>query len=168
MNLKQITNALVYDRETHLRGLVDKLTIDGRKTTEVEHKTLGMVGMLKLPGRPLQALTGKIAIGHLDEEYDRLLINPMTRHDWQLHQKVDVIDYDGYSQAKSHTIVHHMRFSFMEDDGIDTELGENAGIEYTITIPFLKQSVLGSATPMFELDVFNDIYKVNGERVWIA
>lgn len=166
MDLKQITQALVYDRDLLLRGLVNKLTIEGRKSTEVEHKTLGMVGMLTLPGRPLQAITGTIEIGHLDDAYDRALANPARQHDWQLHQTVDVSDADGYSAAKSYTLVHHLKFRVLGDDGFTSELGEKAGIEYQITIPFLKQSVLGQDTPIFELDVMNDVYKVDGESVW--
>ncbi|MEC5291973.1 phage major tail tube protein [Aurantimonas sp. C2-6-R+9] len=166
MDLKQISQAHVYDVDQRLFGLVDKLTLDGRKTTEVEHKTLGQVGVLKLPGRPLQAVTGKIMIGHLDDGYDRQLSNPAKQHDWQMHQKVDVSDETGYSFDKSHTIVWHARFRFMEDDGMDTELGEKAGIEYAITLPYLRIFREGDATPIWFLDVFNDVFEVNGERVW--
>ena len=167
MNLKQITQALVYDGETSLRGMVEKLTLEGRKSTEVEHKALGMVGILMLPGRPIQAIKGKIEIGHVDDEYERSLANPAKLQNWQLHQKVDV-DADGYSNEKSHTIVHHVKFYVMEDDGVDMELGEKAKVEYSISVPFLKQTVLGVETPIFELDVFNDVYKVNGQNVWAA
>lgn len=166
MNLKQITNALLYDQADQMRGLIDKFAIDGRKMTSVEHKTLGQVGVVELPGRPVQALKGSIAIGHLDDEYDRKLSHPGITHDWQMHQKVDVSDEDGLSIEKSHTIVWHAKWRFMEDDGMDTELGEKAGIDYKITVPFLKISRLGEEVPIWFLDVWNDVFEINGERVW--
>lgn len=167
MDLKSITQADIYDTENRLRGLVDMFAIDGRSYTEIEHKTLGQVGVLKLPSRPLEALEGKIKIGHLDDEYDRVLSNPAITHDWQMHQKVDVNDAGGYSVTKSHTIVWHAKFRILGDDGMDTELGEKAEIEYKLSIPALKIYRLGDENAIWELDVWNDVFEINGQPVWV-
>ena len=166
MDLKQITQADVYDGEDRLRGLVDMVSFDGRKMTEIEHKTLGQVGVLKLPGRPVEPLEGKIKIGHLDDEYDRLLSHPGKVHDWQLHQKVDVNDADGYSIEKSHAIVWRLKFRFMSDDGTDMELGEKSETEYAISIPQMSITRLGDENPMWELDVWNDVFNIDGTPVY--
>ena len=166
MDLSQITQAHVYDRETRLRGKVEKLGFDERALTEVEHKTLGQVGVLTLPGRPHEALKGKITIGHIDEQLERSLANPTMTHDWQLHQKVDVSDAGGYSATKSHTIVWHAKFRFMKAGGVDTALGEKATVEHEISIPSLKIYRLGDAEAIWELDVWNDIYEINGVPVY--
>lgn len=166
MDLKQITQADIYDQDRRLRGLVDMFGIDERSATEVEHKTLGQVGVLLLPGRPLEALKGKVKIGHLDRDYDRDLANPAKVHDWQMHQRVDVNDAEGYSATKSHVVVWHAKFRTMKAGGMDTELGEKAEIEYEVSIPALKISVLGDDTPIWELDVWNDVFEINGVPVW--
>lgn len=166
MDLKQITQAHVYDQETRLRGLVEKMTFEERALTEVEHKTLGQVGVLLLPGRPHQALKGKIMLGHVDAELERRIANPTLSHDWQMHQKVDVNDADGYSAAKSHTIVWHAKFRFMKAAGVETALGEKATSEFEVSIPALKISVLGEDRAVWELDVWNDVFEIDGQAVY--
>mgnify|MGYP001801119906 CR=1 FL=1 len=166
MDLSQITNAKVYDQDNVLSGLVEKFSIEGRKNTTVTHKTLGQVGILELPARPIQAIKGKVMANHLDRELDVSMMNPTVLQDWQMHKKVDVSDAGGFSAEKSHTLVWHAKFYVIGDDGSDMELGEKAQLEYEISCPFLSIGVLGDADPLWMLDVYNDIHTINGQNVW--
>ncbi|MCC2099164.1 MAG: phage major tail tube protein [Hyphomicrobiales bacterium] len=163
----QITNADVYlDGDNVLKGRVAEFDMGEIGSTEVEHKTLGMIGVLKLPGRPVEAIEGKITFEWLDEEVERLLINPTKRHNIQLHSYVDVFDEEGLNVEKSLTLVTHVGFMTMKSGGKSAKLGETMGVEHTITVPTFMQKVYGDATPIVEFDAWNGIYNVNGEPVW--
>lgn len=166
MKIGQLTNADVLINGVDMKGRVGSLELDGDGLTEVEHAALGMIGMLKLPGRPMEAITAKIKFDWLDEELERALINPTKRHALQLHSHVDIHDETGLNLEKSHTLVTHIGFQFMKRSGFTAKLGETAGIEHTITVPSFSQKVYGDATPIVEFDVFNSIYNVNGEPVF--
>ena len=165
-DLTQCTQAHVYDVDKTLRGLINKLSLEGRKTTTVEHKTLGMVGMLEAPGRPYQAMKGSIETNHLDRELDPKLANPTILHDWQLHKVQDVFDGDGYSEEKTHTVVFHIRFYVLETDGFDMELGEKSTATYNISIPYCRIFILETGDELWQLDVFEDDADAGGLPIW--
>lgn len=162
----QITNADIYLGDANVRGRVAEFDPGEIGHQDVEHDTLGMIGVLKLPGRPLQAIEGKISFKWLDEEIERQLLNPTKFPKIQLHSYVDVFDEDGLNAEKSHTLVTHIGFSSLKRGGMSAKLGDPMGTEYDISIHNFVQKVYGAATPIIEFDVFNGIYKVNGEDVW--
>ena len=162
----QITNADMYINGTDVKGRVSEFDLDGEGATEVEHSALGMIGVLKLPGRPMEALTGKIGFEWVDEVFERDLLNPTKRHTIQLHSYVDVFDESGLNHEKSHTLVTHIGFHTLKRSGFKAKLGDGVGTEYAITIPSFSQKVYGDATPIIEFDAFAGIYNVNGEPVW--
>lgn len=166
MDLRQITQALVYDENDELRGAVEKMEIGDVGSSEVEHKALGMVGVLNLPGRPVEAVTAKLTLKSMDEELERRLLNPAARHNWQLHQRVDVFDQGGFSPTKSHVIVHQVGFHTMKRPSFSSELGENGMPEYELSVPYLRQFRQGEQQDILLLDIFNDTYQINGQDVW--
>lgn len=162
----QITNADLYINGTDVKGRVSEFTPDDLSLTEVEHKTLGMIGVLKLPGRPVDAIGGKIKFDWLDEAIERGLINPTKRQNIQMHSYVDVFDETGLNVEKSHTLVTHVGFQMMSHGLLAGKIGDAVGVEHNITIPSFSQKVYGDSTPIVEFDVFAGIYNVNGEAVW--
>lgn len=162
----QITQADCYINEVDVCGRVAELDLGEISHTEVEHQTLGMIGILKLPGRPVEAIEGKITFEWLDEEVSRSILNPTKMHKLQLHSYVDVFDAEGLSREKSHTLVTHLGFQTMKTGGRTAKLGENLGQEHDISISVFKQSVYGADTPIIEFDAWNNIYRINGEDVW--
>lgn len=162
----QITNADMYINDTDVRGRVAEFEFDDIGSTEVEHSALGMIGVLKLPGRPVEAIGGKIKFEWLDDEIERGLLNPTKRHKIQLHSYVDVFDENGLNTEQSHTLVTHVGFHVVKRGGFKSKLGDPIGTEHAITIPYFSQKVYGDATPIIEFDVFSGTYNVNGEPVW--
>lgn len=167
MDLRQITQAHVYTGDDRLlRGVVEEMEIGEVGLTEVEHNALGMLGTLNLPGRPLQPITATITVKHMDEELERELMNPALRHNWQLHQRVDTFDVEGYSAAKSHLIVHQVGFHVMKRQSVTSKLGEGVMPAYEVSCPYLRQFKDGDNTNILLVDVFRDVYEVNGQSVW--
>lgn len=162
----QITNADLYLNDTDVKGRVAEFDMGEIGATEVEHKTLGQIGVIKLPGRPVEAIEGKISFEWLDESIERDLLNPTKRHKIQLHSYVDVFGADGLDVDKSHTLVTHIGFHVMKRSGNSAKLGEQLASEHAISIQSFSQKVYGEAVPIVEFDAWAGIYNVNGEEVW--
>ncbi|MCM0751187.1 phage tail protein [Brucella pseudogrignonensis] len=162
----QITQADCYINEVDVCGRVAELDLGEIAHAEVEHQTLGMIGILKLPGRPVQAIEGKISFEWLDEGVSRTILMPTKVHRLQLHSYVDIFDGEGLNAEQSHTLVTHIGFQMMKTGGRTAKLGENLAQEHDISISTFKQSVYGGDTPIIEFDAWNNIYRINGEDVW--
>ena len=162
----QITQSDCYINEVDVCGRVTELDMGEIAHAEIEHQTLGMIGVLKLPGRPVQAIDGKITFEWLDEEVSRNILNPTKVHKLQLHSYVDIFDGEGLNTGQSHTLITHIGFQMMKTGGRTAKLGENPGQEHDISISSFKQSVYGGETPIIEFDAWNNIYRINGTDVW--
>ncbi len=162
----QITNADVYINEVDVAGRVAELDMGEIAHQEVKHETLGMIGVMNLPGRPVQEIGAKISFEWLDDAVMRDIINPTKRSKLQLHSFVDVFDSDGLNLDKSHILVTHIGFLMMKTGDLKSKLGDQMGITHDITVASLTQKVYGESTPVIEFDVFAQIYKINGENVW--
>lgn len=162
----QITQSDCYINEVDVCGRVTELDMGEIGHAEIEHQTLGMIGVLNLPGRPVQAIAGKITFEWLDEEVSRNILNPTKVHKLQLHSYVDVFDGEGLNSEQSHTLITHIGFQMMKTSGRSAKLGENLGQEHDISISSFKQTVYGGDTPIIEYDAWNNIYRINGEDVW--
>ncbi|CUX69323.1 MULTISPECIES: phage major tail tube protein [Agrobacterium] len=162
----QITQSDCYINEVDVCGRVAELDMGEIAHAEIEHQTLGMIGVLKLPGRPVQAIDGKITFEWLDEEVSRNILNPTKVNKLQLHSYVDVFDGEGLNSNQSHTLITHIGFQMMKTGGRTAKLGENLGQEHDISISSFKQSVYGGETPIIEFDAWSNIYRINGADVW--
>ena len=162
----QITDADLYLNGEDVKGRVKEFDPGELSNTEVEHAALGMIGVLKLPGRPVEAIEGKITFDWLDEDVQRSLLLPTVTNRIQLHSYVDVFDQDGLNAEKSHTLVTHVGFQMMKTALGTSQLGEQINREHTITITSFSQKVYGDAVPIIQYDGWNGIYDVNGEPVW--
>lgn len=162
----QITQGDVYINDVDVCGRVAELDLGEIGHTEVEHKTLGMIGVLNLPGRPVEAIAGKISFEWLDEEVSRAILNPTKVHKLQLHSYVDIFDGEGLNSDQSHTLVTHIGFQMMKTGGRTAKLGESLGQEHDISIGYFVQKVYGADTPIIEFDAWNNIYRIDGEDVW--
>lgn len=162
----QITNADLYLNSNDVKGRVAEFDMGEVGHQEVEHSALGMIGVLKLPGRPVQPIEGKIMFEWLDEEVERIMMNPTKVNKIQLHSYVDIFDAEGLNADQSHTLVTHVAFNLMKTGGRPAKLGEQMASEHDICIHSFVQKVYGDSTPIIEFDVFSGIYSVNGENVW--
>lgn len=162
----QITNANLYLNEVDLKGRVAEFDLGDFGSTEVEHKALGMIGVLKLPGRPVEAIEGKASFEWLDGDVEMMLLNPTRTLRFQLHSYVDVFDADGLNAEQSHTLITHVGCLPLKRSGVAGKLGEQMGAEHALSITYFMQKVYGAGTPIVEYDGFNQIYNVGGVPVW--
>lgn len=161
-----ITNADVLLNGVDIAGRVMELDLGEFGYTEVEHKALGMIGVLKLPSRAVEAIEANIKYEFLDPSLKREILNPTKTHRLQLHQYVDVSGPDGLDIEASHTLVHHVGFRTMKTKKGASKLGENLEMENTISVTSLVTKVYGEEVPILEYDIFNKIHKINDEDVY--
>ncbi|WP_439605403.1 phage major tail tube protein [Shinella sp.] len=166
MNLGQITAGDVYLNETNLVGQISEIDLGELEHQEVEHSALGMISIMKLPGRPLQAVAGKFTFSYLAASVSRKILNPTVANRFQLHSYVDMMGPDGLDREASHTVITHIRFQTMKSGGRTAKLGEPFAGELDVSITYWMQKVYGDQTPIVEYDGFNNIYNIDGEPVW--
>lgn len=164
--LGNITQSDVYLNEVDVAGRLEELDLGSIEHTEVEHSSLGMIGVLALPGRPVKAIKGKLKFKWLDEVLQRQLLNPTKVVKIQLHTYVDVFDEDGLNTDQSHTLVTHLKFMVLKSGGSSAKNGDQMGGEFDVSITSFVQKVYGQETAIIEFDAFNRIYNINGEPVW--
>lgn len=162
----QITDADCYINDVHVCGRVAEFDMGEIAHQEITHSALGMVGVLALPGRPVQAIKGKITFQWLDDQVSRDIINPTKMNRLQLHSFVDVFDENGLNAGASHTLVTHLGFQVLKTGGRSQKLGTQMGQAHDISISTFQQKIYGGQVPIVEFDVWNNIYRINGADVW--
>ena len=163
----QITDAEVYLDDKSLVGFCKEFNLPEIESTQVEHETLGSVGVLKLPRRGLSALEGSMVMSFADPEFLGITSNPRNAARFQLHSKLDAFDALGLNEDNSTTLVTHITALFhksaygglKKDDGASEHTAE-------FSITKIMQRDVNASTPIVEIDLFANIYKVNGEDVW--
>lgn len=163
----QITDAPVYLNDKSLVGHCEEFNIPEIETQMIEHETLGSIGVMKLPRRGLSALEGSMMMSFADPEFLSITSNPRKAAVFQVHSKLDVSNALGLDEENSTTIVTHVTALFSKSafPGAKKEAGKHSA-DFTVTR--LMQRDIKSSTPIVEIDLFANIYKVNGEDVWPA
>lgn len=166
MDISHITNADVYLEETNLVGLLKEVDFGEIAHAEVEHETLGQVGILKLPGRPLQAIDATLTWNYLDDALMPRMYNPAQRTDLFFHHKVDAFDETGLNPDKSKVIVTLIGFMPISNSGMTPKLGEALTKETNVAVHRFRQAVRGAEIPVIDFDIWSGLYQINGVDVW--
>ena len=161
-----ITDAQVYLDDKSLVGLCKEFTVPELETTQIEHETLGSVGVLKLPRRGLSALEGSMVMQFPEPAFLAITANPRKAARFQLHSKLDVFDAMGLNEEDSTTLVTHVTALFHKSAFPGAKKGETGEHSGDFSVTKIMQRDMASGTPIVEIDLFANIYKVNGEDVW--
>lgn len=161
----QITQADVYLDDKSMVGRFREFTTPDLEWQEVEHETLGQIAVLSLPGRPLKKLTGKMTIEYLDSDlYPRLYL-PNVFLPFALHSYVDIFNSVGVDKDNSYRVVTSVTIAIRKVGGRAFKLGDRFEGECEWSAQRFVQGVPGQ-TPWVELDVINQVNRVNGVDVW--
>ena len=164
----QVTNATVYQDEVDLVGVLKEADLGEIGLMEVEHETLGQIGVAKFPGRPVQAIEGELTWNYMVEAQMRRMSNPGVLQELYFHHHVDVFGEAGLSEEKSHTIVTLIKFFVISNSGMNPKLGEAQNPTSTISIHRFRQGVRGAETPIIDFDLATTLYQVDGKDVFPA
>jgi phage tail tube protein FII len=161
-----ITNADVLMNGIDVAGRVKGVDLGDVGHEEIEHKTLGSIGVLKLPTRALSPIEATSKYEWLDPDLKRQVLLPTKTHDLQLHQYVDVSGPDGLDLTKSHQLVTHVGFRSLKTKQGESSLGEGVEMEQNWSIVKIIQKVFGEEDAIMEFDFFNGVHKIDGKDVW--
>lgn len=166
IRIGHISNADVYMDNNRLIGRVREFEVPEISHKMISHETLGMIAVLELPSRVLEALTGKITFDFLDHEVERQTLNPTVTRRWQLHSYVDIWSADGLNREQSHKLITSLGVLPAKSGVLGHTLGEMVNRETEIRVVSLVQKVSTASEPIVEIDAFAQIYRINGANVW--
>jgi len=165
VRIGQITQSDVYLDGNIQVGRFKDFQIPDLEWMEIKHETLGQVAVLSLPGRPLQALKGKLTIEFLDADLQPRLLNPTVFLPFALHSYVDVFGAQGVDSTSSYRVVTQVTMAIRKTSGKAFKLGDNFEGEAEYSATRFIQGIPGK-TPWTEIDVINQVNRVNGADVW--
>ncbi len=162
----QITDAHVYMEDNSLAGICKEFSIPEIEVSQIEHETLGSIGVMKLPSRSLASLEGSLTVSHPDPAFLAIVSNPRKAARFQLHSKLDAFHAMGLDEENSTTIVTHVTALFHKSAFPAAKKGEAGEYTAEFSVTRLMQREYRSQTPIVEIDLFAGIHKVNGQDVW--
>lgn len=163
----QITDAQVYLGDQSLVGLCEEFEVPEMETKQIEHETLGSVGVLMLPARGIQALKVSMTMSFPEPEFMAMTADPTQSHQFQLHSKLDIFNAGGFDRDRSTTLVTIVNVMFAKPAFPAGKRGGEAGkFKAEGTATRLLQRDIRSETPIVELDLFANVHNVLGKPVW--
>ena len=163
----QITDAPLYLDDKSLVGICEEFTVPELEVGQIEHSTLGSIGVFKLPARgQLQPTDGSLVLSSPDPELITMSSNPRKALRFQLHSKVDAFDAMGLAEEKSTTIVTHVTALFYKRIFPSGKRGEAGKYTAEFSITRLMQRDIKSEKPIIEIDFFANVYNGPDGPMW--
>ena len=161
-----VTDSDVYMDGGSIAGRVADFSPEQVGYEMIEHKTLGMMFQMELPGRTVKPLKAKIKFAWLDEEIMRRTALPNQAVTFQFQSYVDIFNADGLVIEQGHRLITTVDLLFGGSTVDGFKSGEGAGEELECTLTRLIVTTSKSAVPIREMAVFNNINRVDGKDVW--
>lgn len=163
----QITDAEAYFGEEGLVGVSSTVDIPSLETTQIEHETLGSVGVLKLPARGLSALDCTIELMYPEPEVLAWSYDPTSSVLWQFHEPLDVFGADGgIDRDRSTKLVTLMRLKPSNNEASQLKKREGRKLTITAHATTFLQRIYTEQQPLVEIDLIANVHKVGGRSVW--
>jgi len=157
ITLNSLTNANLYINGNSLLGKADEFKLPTVKFKMVEHKAVGMIGTIKLPGG-IDALEGEVKWNSFYQDVWGNLLDPYTAIQLQARGSLETWNSQG-RQAQVPYVVF-LTCSFHEVPPGDFKQNDKAEFQSKYTATYIKQVVDGK--DILEVDMMANIYKVNG------
>ena len=166
VKLGQVTNSDVYIDGNQIVGRVREFSIEGVTYEEVEHKALGMIGGVNLPGRTLEPMKATIAFDWLDSEVMRKTARPNKVVTMQFQSFVDVFDQSGVNASLGYRLITSVDLLFGSSTIDAFKHGENSGEELEASVLRLVITTSKTTVPIREISVADNINRADGVDVW--
>lgn len=166
VKLGQVTNSDVYFDGENIAGRVSEFGLEDVGYEMIEHKALGMIAVVELPARTLNALKAKIKFDWLDEAIMRKTALPNRAITMQFQSYVDVFDADGLNLGLGYRLITSVDLLFGSSALDALQNGENSGDELECSCLRLVISSSRSSVPIREINVAENINRVDGNDVW--
>lgn len=166
VRIGQMTNADVYLNDNICVGRFSEFGDPEVEYEEVKHGALGMVAEYSAPSRMLKALKGKIEVDFLDIDVCRQFYDPTVAIPLTLDGYVDIFDAGGVAVEKGYRVTNHITFLVFKKGGKPYKFGNDFKGEFEYSASRFVQKFSTESIPLREIDVMNQINRVNGRDVW--
>ena len=158
--INQIVNANVYINGNSQMGRANEVKIPDIEFETIEHKGLGLHGVIKLPAGT-NAIEAEITWDSFYPDVRAVLLNPYKNTQLMIRSNLQVFNAAGL--AAEEPMVTVMNVSAAKIGGTGHKNKENAEFGDTLNVFSIKQTVAGKE--LLFIDVLANIYRVNGQDV---
>lgn len=160
ISVNKLYNANVYVDGTSFLGRAEEVTLPKVQAKMVEHKALGMVGVIETPAG-IEKMEAKIKWNSLYPEIIAAFAHPYQT--LQIQVRASLESYDSTGKVSEVPVVAYMTVSFKNFPGIGFKHQDNAEIETDLSVSYYKLAIDGE--DYIEVDAFANIWKVKGEDI---
>lgn len=157
IKINRLTNANIYMDGNNLLGRAEEINLPMIKHKMVEHKALGMIGTAEFFSG-IDKLESKIKWNSLYPEVLQKAANPFKTV--QLQARASLETYNSLGKLAEVPAIAYLSGTFKEFPLGNIKAGDNAEYETTMSVNYAKLIVNG--TEIFEIDILENIYKVDG------
>jgi P2 family phage contractile tail tube protein len=169
IRIGQTTNVDAYLEGARLIGRIEEFELDKVGYEVVTHQALGMIGKVELPGRALEPIKAKIKFGWLETDLWIRTAKPNVAMPLQFEKFVDVFDAGGVVAAEGYRIITMVSLLFTEQTLGAFKMGDDPiGLEHECSVTRLVTKSTENGKFIREIDVFQNINRVDGKDVWPA
>jgi hypothetical protein len=157
IQLNTLNNANIYMDGNCLLGRAEDIKLPTVKFKMSDHKAVGMVGTIKLPGG-IDALEGEIKWNSFYADVWGKLLDPFTSVQLQLRGSLETHTSQGRIAQVPYVV--YLTASFNEVPMGDFKQNDKAEFSSKYYATYIKQAVNGQ--DVLEIDAMANIYRVNG------
>jgi P2 family phage contractile tail tube protein len=160
ISVNKLYNANVYVNGTSFLGRAEEVTLPKVQAKMVEHKALGMVGVVETPAG-IEKMEAKIKWSSLYPEVLEYMANPHKALSIQVRASLET--YDSTGRIAEVPVVAYMTVQFKNFPGIGFKHQDNAEVETDMAVSYYKLQIDGE--DYIEVDAYANIWKVKGEDI---
>lgn len=157
VSVNRLTNANVYVDGVSLLGKAEEIQLPDIKHKFAEHKALGMVGTMEFFAG-IDKMEAKIKWNAVYKDVQKLVANPFKAVQLQLRGSIETYQAAGRTEQVPYVV--YLTCTFKNVPTGNFKQHDNVEMETTLNVTYCKQEIDGS--PVMELDVLANIYKVDG------
>lgn len=165
VRMGQTTKYDIYREDRAMIGRILDFEEPPLEFMEVEQNTLGQEVELSLPGRTLKKLGGKVKFAFLDTDLCPDIYIPNRFMKWRLVPFVDVFGPEGVIDDDSYRVNIDITIAVRRVGGGALKNGEKFEGEFDYSVTRYVKGRPGEI-PWREIDVINQVNRVNGVDVW--
>lgn len=158
--INRTTNANVYLDGNSLLGKVAEATAPTIKVKFADVETLGLVGMAELP-TGLDKMECKLKFNAIYPDVSAKCSNPFETHEIQIRGSIET--YTSMGRSAQVPSVIYIRGTFKDNALGNYKQHQNVDLGADMNVIAVKHEVDGKV--LLEIDVFANIWKVNGEDI---
>jgi P2 family phage contractile tail tube protein len=160
ISVNKLYNANVYVNGTSFLGRAEEVTLPKVQAKMIEHKALGMVGVVETPAG-IEKMEAKIKWSSLYPEVLEYMANPHKALSIQVRASLET--YDSTGRIAEAPVVAYMTVQFKNFPGIGFKHQDNAEVETDMVVSYYKLQIDGE--DYIEVDAYANIWKVKGKDI---